>query len=99
MNYEKMKLSELKVLADLHEIPTNLTKDQIVKNLKLVDQDKYIKPTTCEKYDKDLYLVGVDLKNQQKLVSCGKFIENGEMKKSMMYSSDRVYFISSFRMM
>lgn len=99
MNYEKMKLSELRLLADEHEIPTNLTKEQIIKNLKLVDQGKYIKPTTCEKFGKDSYLVGVDIKNQQKLIACGKFVENKEMEKSKMYSSDRIYYISSFRMM
>jgi hypothetical protein len=99
MNYEKMKLADLKILADLHEIPTNLTKDQLIKNLKLADEEKYIKPTTCEKFGKDEYLVGVDIKNHQKLISCGRFIENKEMKKSMMYSSDRIYFISTFRMM
>ena len=99
MNYEKMKLADLKILADLHEIPTNLKKDQLIKNLKLVEQEKYIKSTTCEKFGKDEYLIGVDIKNQQKLIACGKFVENKEMKKSTMYSSDRVYFISTFKIM
>lgn len=98
MNYEKMKLSELKLLADCLDIPTNTPKEILIKNLKLSDQEKYIKPTTCERYDKDYYLIGVDIKNQEKLISCGKFIENGEMKKSMLYSSDRVYFFSTFKM-
>ncbi len=97
MDYSKMKLSELKLLADLNEIPTNLTKDDIIKNLKLVDNEKYLKPTTCDKFDKNTYLIGVDIKNQQKLVSCGKFVENGEMKRANMYSSDRIYFFASFK--
>lgn len=97
MNYEKLKLSELRLLADEHEIPTTLTKEQIIQNLKLVEQEKYIKPTTCERYDNKSYLVGVDIKNHNQLVSFGRFVENGEMKTPKMYSSDRVYFISNFK--
>lgn len=92
-----MKISDLKKLAEEYEIPTNTTKDVLLKNLKLYDQEKYILPTTCEKYGKDEYLIGVDIKNHIKLVACGKFIDNGEMKKSHMYSSGRIYFISSFK--
>lgn len=97
MNYDKMKLADLKKLAEEFDIPTNTPKDSIIKNLKLVEQGKYIQPTTCERYGKDEYLIGVDIKNQVKLIACGKFVENGEMKKSRMYSSDRIYFISSFK--
>ena len=92
-----MKVSEIKMLAESREIPTNTTKEIIIKNLKLSDQDKYILPTTCEKFGKESYIIGVDIKNQQKLVSCGKFVENKEMEKSNIYSSDRVYFISKFK--
>lgn len=92
-----MKLSDLKKLAEEYEIPTNASKDLIIKNLKLVEQDKYILSTTCEKYGKDEYLIGIDIKNHMKLIACGKFIENGEMKKSHMYSSGRIYFVSSFK--
>jgi hypothetical protein len=97
MNYEKMKLADLKSMAEEFEIPTNTTKELIIKNLKLVEQDKYILPTTCEKYGKDEYLIGVDIKNQMKLNACGKFVDNGEMKKSHMYGSGRIYFISYFK--
>jgi len=97
MNYDKMKIADLKKLAEEFEIPTNTEKDILIKNLKLVEQDKYILPTTCEKYGKDEYLIGVDIKNQPKLIACGKIGENNETKKSNMYSSDRRYIISSFK--
>lgn len=97
MNYEKLKLKDLKSLADENDMPSNLTKDQIIENLKLLEKDKYIKPTTCEKFGKDDYLIGIDVKNQQKLIACGKFVENKEMKRANMYASDRVYFIASFK--
>lgn len=97
MNHEKMKLSELKSLAEHHDIPTNTSKDILIKNIKLAEQEKYIKPTTCEKFNNSEYLIGVDIKNQQKLVACGRFVENKEMKSAKMYSSDRVYYISSFK--
>lgn len=97
MNYEKMKLSELKSLAEHHDIPSNTSKDILIKNLKLVEQDKYIKPTTCEKLNNNEYLIGVDIKNQAKLVACGRFVENKEMKSAKMYSSDRIYYISTFK--
>lgn len=97
MNYLKMKLADLKKLADEHEIPTNQSKDNLIKDLELVEKDKYLKSTTCEKYGNSEYLIGVDIKNHIKLVACGKFVENGEMKRANMYSSDRVYFISTFK--
>jgi phosphoribosylformimino-5-aminoimidazole carboxamide ribonucleotide (ProFAR) isomerase len=96
MNYEKMKLSELRNLAEEHEIPTNSTKDEIIKQLKLVEQEKFIKQTTCEKFGKE-YLVGVDIKDQRKLVTIGRYVENKEMKRANMFSSDRVYFLSTFK--
>lgn len=97
MNYEKTKISELKLLAEHYEIPTNTSKDVLIKNLKLAEQDKFIKPTTCEKLNSSEYLIGVDIKNQPKLIACGKFVENKEMKSAKMYSSDRVYYISTFK--
>lgn len=97
MNYTKMKLSELKKFADEHEIPLNQSKENLIKDLELVEKGKYIKSTTCEKYNNTEYLIGVDIKNQLKLVACGKYVENGEMRTARMYSSDRVYFISSFK--
>jgi hypothetical protein len=96
MNLEKVKLSELKLMAEEHEIPTNLNKEEIIKNLRLVEQGKYIKNTICEKFGKD-YLVGVDIKDHQKLITLSKYVENKEMKRANMYSSDRVYFISPFK--
>jgi hypothetical protein len=97
MNYEKLKITELKKLAEEYDIPTNTTKDIIIKNLKLVDSGKYIYETTCEKYNKDTYLIGVDIKNQEKLMACGKFVDNGQISKSRLYSTDRIYFESSFK--
>ena len=97
MSYIKMKLNDLKKLAEEFEIPINQTKENLIKDLELVDKDKYLKPTTCEKYNNSEYLIGVDIKNQQKLIACGKFVENKEMRRANMYSSDRIYFISTFK--
>lgn len=92
-----MKLAELKKLADEHEIPTNQPKENLIRDLELVQKEKYIKSTTCEKFNNSEYLIGIDIKNQVKLIACGKFVENGEMRRANMYSSDRVYFISTFK--
>ncbi len=97
MNYDKLKIQDLKRLAEEYDIPSNTTKDVIIKNLKLIDSGKYVYETTCEKYGKDKYLVGVDIKNQEKLVACGKFIETKQMSKSRLYSTDRIYFESNFK--
>ena len=97
MNYEKMKLIDIKKIAEDYDLPTNTTKEIMIKNIRLVEQDKFIYETTCEKFGKDEYLVGVDIKNQQKLIACGKYVDGGEMKKSHLYSSGRIYFVSSFK--
>ena len=68
MNYEKLKITEIKKIAEEYDLPTNTTKEIMIKNIKLAEQDKFMYDTTCERFGKDEYLVGIDIKNQQKFI-------------------------------
>ena len=91
IDYEKLRLDVLKNLADDRDITCKQTKEEIIKFLKLDDEDKYIRETTYVK-DGDGYIIGIDIKNQKQLIEMGKLVEKREAKNLNRYASNRVHF-------
>jgi len=94
IEYEKLRLDVLQKLVDSRNIICKPTKTEMITNLKLDDQGKYIRETTYEKYGKDMFLCGIDLKNQKHLLEMSKLIEKKESSRFDMYASDRIYIIT-----
>lgn len=93
-DYTKLPLKELKLLAGSRNIDCKETKEELVKNLTLYDQDKYVYPTTYEKSDKG-FIVGICLKNSEHQIAIGKLIEKGEANSIGRYFNDRIHYWSS----
>jgi len=93
IDYEKLQLKELKLLAGSRNIECKETKEELIRNLTLYDQDKYVYPTTYDKVSKG-FIVGICLKNTKHQIAIGRLIEKGEAKCLKMYCNDRIHYWS-----
>ena len=94
INYEILRLDVLTKLVDERGISCKNKKEEMIKYLKMDDEDKYIRETTYEKYGGQ-FLVGIDLKNKPHLSQMGKLVEKKQAFYKGLYASDRIYFISN----
>lgn len=94
IEYEKLRLDILQKLIDERGIICKNNKTEIIKYLKMDDEGKYIRETTYEKYGKDMFLCGIDLKNQKHLLEMSKLIEKKESSRFNMFSGNRIYYIT-----
>lgn len=97
INYSKLRLDVLVKLVASRGIECRDTKNEMIKYLQLDDEGKYERVTTIEKYEKDKFLIGIDLGNHKELVEMGKLIQNGNAKDTNVYSNCRKYFISNIK--
>jgi hypothetical protein len=93
MEYENLRLDVLIKLIDERGISCKSKKDEIIKYLKLDDEEKYIRETTYMK-DGSGFAVGVDIKNRDHLLQMSKLIEKKEGKHLNRYEDSRVMFWS-----
>ena len=98
MDYNNLRLDVLTKLIDERGITCKNKKEVMIEHLKMDDEGKYIRETTYEKWE-GRYLVGIDLKNQSHLIQMGKLVEKKEASPKGLYASDRVYFITSQKLM
>jgi hypothetical protein len=94
IDYEKLRLDVLQKMVDERNIICKSTKSEIIKHLKMDDNGKYINETTYEKYGKETFLCGIDMRNQKHLIDMGKLVEKKESIRYNMYTGNRVYFIT-----
>jgi hypothetical protein len=93
MEYENLRLDVLIKLIDERGISCKNKKDEIIKYLKLDDEDKYIRETTYMK-DGNGFVVGIDIKNRDHLLQMSKLIEKKEGKHLNRYEDNRIMFWS-----
>jgi len=93
MEYENLRLDVLIKLIDERGISCKSKKDEIIKYLKLDDEEKYIRETTYMK-DGNGYTVGIDIKNRDHLLQMSKLIEKKEGKHLNRYEDNRIMFWS-----
>ncbi len=93
MEYENLRLDVLIKLIDERGISCKNKKDEIIKYLKLDDQDKYIRETTYMK-DGNGFVVGIDIKNRDHLLQMSKLIEKKEGKNLNRYEDNRIMYWS-----
>jgi hypothetical protein len=93
MEYENLRLDVLIKLIDERGISCKSKKDEIIKYLKLDDEDKYIRETTYMK-DGNGFVVGIDIKNRDHLLQMSKLIEKKEGKNLNRYEDNRIMYWS-----
>jgi len=99
IEYEKLRLDVLQKLIEERGIECKSNKTEIIKYLIMDDDGKYIRETTYEKYGKDMFLCGIDIKNQKHIMDMSKLIEKKEAKRFDMYSNNRIHFLTKQKLM
>ena len=98
INYNKLRLDVLEKLVCSRMIECNDNKTDMVRQLRLDDEGKYIRKTIVEKQGKGTYLIGIDSALQHLMVEMGKLIENGEAHRTH-YAYGRHYYISNINIL
>ncbi len=94
-DYDKLRMDILKKMIDGRDIPCKQNREDIVKHLKLDDEEKYIRETIYEKHEGGKFIVGIDIKNTNHHKQIGKLIESGSAHRMNMYSMERIYYITT----
>ena len=98
INYNKLRLDVLEKLVCSRMIECNDNKTDMVRQLHLDDEGKYVRKPIVEKQDKDTYLIGIDSAQHHLMVEMGKLIEKGEAYRSY-YAFGRHYYISNINIL
>ena len=97
INYNKLRLDVLGKLVCSRMIECNDNKTDMVRQLRLDDEGKYIRETIVEKYDGS-FLIGIDSTLHHLMVKMGNLIEKGEAHRSH-YAFGRHYYISNINIL
>ena len=97
-DYHKLRLDVIEKLISHREIECKDNRTDMIRQLLLYDEGKYIRDTTVEKYDKDKFLIGIDASNQDLMIKMGHLIEKGDVKK-VHYANCRHYYISNINIL
>ena len=98
-DYTKLRLDVIESLVNHREIECKNTRADMVRHLILYDEGKYIRETIVEKYDKEKFIIGIDLGNHKLLVKMGRLIMNNEAVDTNRYYNSRKYFISNINIL
>ena len=99
IDYEKLRIDVLKMLIDERGIECKQTKESMVKHLKMDDEGKYIRPIEYEKAPDNKFIVKVDLRDSDTCRERGKLVEKGLAQRMSIYSNNKVYYISSQKLL
>jgi hypothetical protein len=91
MDYENLRLDVLIKLIDERGISCKNKKDEMIKYLKMDDEDKYIRETTYERTTGG-FIVGVDIKNKNHMSQIGNLILKKEARNLGRYCDNRVQY-------
>jgi hypothetical protein len=94
MEYENLRLDVLIKLIDERGISCKNKKDEIIKYLKLDDEDKYIRETTYERSNGG-FIVGIDIKNKNHITQIGNLILKKEARSLHRYCDNRIQYWST----
>lgn len=98
LDYETLRIDVLRRLVDERHIECKDKKDDMISNLKLYDEGKYMRETTYVK-DGDGYIIGIDIKNKKHLSEMARLIEKKEAKCLNRYCNDRLQYFSSQKLL
>jgi hypothetical protein len=85
-------------LIDERGIECKDKKDEMLANLKLYDEGKYVRETTYRK-DGDGFIVGIDIANRKHLQEIARLIEKKEAKCLNRYCDYRLQYHSKQKLL
>jgi hypothetical protein len=97
-DYSKLRLDVIEKLINHREIECKNNRTDMIRQLLLYDEGKYVRETTIEKYEGDKFLIGIDASNDTLMEQMGHLVEKGEAKK-VHYANCRHYYISNINIL
>ena len=97
-DYNKLRLDVIEKLITHREIECKNNRTDMIRQLLLYDEGKYVRETIVEKQDNGKFLIGIDSARQDLMVQMGKLIEKGEAKK-VHYANCRHYYLSNINIL
>jgi hypothetical protein len=91
-DYQKMKTPDLKKEIDNRDIKCKMVREDMINQLTLQDNEKYIYETLIEKNKSGSSNVGIDIHNTAELIEMGRLVEKGLAKRLGVYSAKRVWY-------
>lgn len=98
IDYKKLRLDVLGDLICDRMIECKDNRTDMLRQLELDDEGKYIRETTVEEYGEDKFLIGIDTLQREQLIKMGRLIEKGSAKKNH-WSYGRHYYISNINIL
>jgi Na+-transporting NADH:ubiquinone oxidoreductase subunit NqrA len=96
--YENLRLDVLRRLIDDRGIECKDKKDDMINNLKLFDEGKYVRETTYKK-EGEGFIVGIDITNKKHLQEIAKLIDKKEAKTLNRYCDNRLQYYSNQKLL
>ena len=96
--YENLRLDVIRRLIDERGIECKDKKDEMIANLKLYDEGKYVLETTYVK-DGDGYIVGIDTSNRKHLNEIARLIEKKEAHTLNRFCNNRLQYYSKQKLL
>lgn len=87
-----MKTPDLKKEIDNRDIKCKMVREDMINQLTLQDNEKYIYETLIEKNKSGSSNVGIDIHNTAELIEMGRLVEKGLAKRLGVYSAKRVWY-------
>ena len=93
MKFRKLRLDIIEKFINQRGIECGITRTDMIRQLKLDDEGKYLVETTYEKYGKNQYLVGIDINHPTLILEVSRLIQKGEAIRMNYSANNRLYFI------
>ncbi len=93
MEYDKLRLDVLESMICSRSIECKMTKNDMIKHLKLDDEGKYIRDTLQEKV-KDGFIISIDIKNRSHMNEISRLVEKRDAKSLNRYNNGRINYLS-----
>ena len=87
-----MKTPDLKKEIDNRDIKCKMVREDMIKQLTLHDNEKYIYDTLIEKNKSGSSNVGIDIHNTGELIEMGRLVDKGQAKRLGVYMAKRVWY-------
>ena len=93
INYSKLRIDIIEKFINQRGIECANNRTDMIRQLKLDDEGKYLVETTYERYGKNQYLIGVDINHPTLLLEISKLLQKGEATRMNYAANNRLYFV------
>ena len=93
INYSKLRIDIIEKLINQRGIECANNRTDMIRQLKLDDEGKYLVETTYERHEKNQYLVGIDINHPTLILEVSRLLQKGEAIRMNYSANNRLYFV------